>query len=331
MSSRRKIISFVLANLLILLSLEVLLPSKSSAEECPTIDPGKVFVFGYTPLFPTWTNKGESRVIKWAALEPGEFLNGKAVQVSFGTKISWLREAFNSWDDALDSISFLQVKSSESPDIRVGFTNILELDRVSLFNVWPDIVNPNRSNIRNRATIEFKYDASFLYFKENFMQSAQFEIAQILGLGIINPSSDLVSIVEYPWQPPYSQIPLSDFDIALVRSLYGESTCPSSFPMVYQLRAEVSRIKSQLSAASQQVEDLQKSVIAEQMRTKAAVDEIAKRDEQINSLARELTDLKQKIVRYEARLITTISCTNGKVTTKVTGLDPVCPKGYKRR
>ena len=112
--------------LLVLISATLLLyslpqMSTASAQEiCRTFNFNQTFNFGYNSDSPTWTSPGVKRVITWVALDSGE-LNGKMIQRSFGTQhLGWIREAFQSWDDALDSISFQEIKTGLNADIKVG-------------------------------------------------------------------------------------------------------------------------------------------------------------------------------------------------------------------
>lgn len=317
----------------------------ANAEECKKYDPSTIFAWGFEKDYPTWTKAGKTRVIRWTALEPGDSLNGKSIRSSFGSQIDWLKEAFDSWDQALDSVVFLQVPPTESADIKVGYTNILELDYVSYFNVWPDIVNPENAGLRARATIEFKYDAPFLYLKQNFMQSAQFEIGRILGLGYINPKNDIVSIMEFPWQAPYMQVPLSEYDVGLIRSIYGESTCPSSFPDLFKAYAKLKSLSDEITRMTEEITNLKKEntsyrervlvletnilALESQFKTEVGLSQDAR-----NSLESQLADAKKKIIAVNAELAkwkpSTITCIKGKIKKKITAIKPKCPAGFKR-
>jgi chemotaxis protein histidine kinase CheA len=218
----------LLSLLLVVASSVIFPPSVVAAESCREFNFKDTFNFGYNAELPTWNVPGSKRVITWAALNSGE-INGKKIQRSFGTPTQdWLREAFQSWDDALDSISFKEVSLSEDVDIKIGWTQVLQLDYESLFNFKA----PN--GLRSNATIEFKHQSTFLIFKENFIQAAQSDIGHILGMGYISPSSEVISVMEWPFQAPYAQVPLGEFDVALIRAIYSESTCASTFNPVIQ-------------------------------------------------------------------------------------------------
>ena len=200
----------------------------ANEENCRTFNLNQVFSFGYNPDFPTWTSPGIKKVISWVALESGE-LNGKKIQRGFGNQYQgWLKEAFQSWDDALDSISFQEVSAGVNADIKIGWTQVLQLDYESLFQV--KTAQPTRTV----ASIELKNGSAFLIFKDNFIQVIQSDIGHILGMGYISPSSQFESVMEWPFQAPYRQVPLGEFDVSLIRTIYSESTCPSTFSPVIQ-------------------------------------------------------------------------------------------------
>jgi hypothetical protein len=231
--------------------------STASAQEiCRTFNFSQTFNFGYNPDFPTWTTPGVKRVITWVALDSGE-LNGKRIQRSLGTpNLEWLKEAFQSWDDALDSVSFQQINAGSNADIKIGWTQVLQLDYETLFQVRT--AQPVRAN----ASIELKTGSVFLIFKENFIQAVQADIGHILGMGYINPSTEFESVMEWPFQAPYGQVPLGEFDVSLIRAIYSESTCPSSFSPVIQ--SKINQIAAVKAAEEKAAADRAAAIVAEE-------------------------------------------------------------------
>ena len=297
-------------------------------ESCPTFNFKEVFYFGYTDSYPTWTPPGVPRVITWSTLDSGE-LNGKTVRAAFQNQNKeWLREAFQSWDDALDSVSFSEIQSSEAADIKIAWTQVLQLDYESLFSVKAP------AGLRANATLEFKHLSSFLFMKENFIQAAQSDIGHILGMGYITPRSDLVSVMEWPFQAPYMQIPLGGFDVALIRALYSESTCPSTYAPAIRAKIkqdaeamaiEQARIKAELEA---------KALAEKQERERQELYWIAKGKEIAEKEAKELAIQKaQEEARAKAAQLKkkTITCVKGNVTRKVIAVNPKCPTGFKKK
>ena len=270
--------------LLVLISATLLLyslpqMSTASAQEiCRTFNFNQTFNFGYNSDSPTWTSPGVKRVITWVALDSGE-LNGKKIQRSFGTQhLGWIREAFQSWDDALDSISFQEINTGVNADIKIGWTQVLQLDYESLFQV--KTAQPTRSD----ASIELKNGSVFLIFKENFIQAVQSDIGHILGMGYISPSSDFESVMEWPFQAPYSKAPLGEFDVSLIRAIYSESTCPSTFSPIIQSKinqiaatkaAEVKAEAEKVAAALAEEKAAAARAVAKVAEEKAAAEKIA--------------------------------------------------------
>jgi regulator of protease activity HflC (stomatin/prohibitin superfamily) len=236
--------------------------STASAQEiCRTFNFSQTFNFGYNPDFPTWTTPGVKRVITWVALDSGE-LNGKRIQRSLGTpNLEWLKEAFQSWDDALDSVSFQQINAGSNADIKIGWTQVLQLDYETLFQVR------TAQPVRTNASIELKTGSVFLIFEENFIQAVQADIGHILGMGYINPSTEFESVMEWPFQAPYGQVPLGEFDVSLIRAIYSESTCPSSFSPVIQ--SKINQIAAVKAAEEKAAADRAAAIAAEE---KAAAD-----------------------------------------------------------
>jgi regulator of protease activity HflC (stomatin/prohibitin superfamily) len=251
---RKSLSAFISASLL-LFSLPQM--STASAQEiCRTFNFSQTFNFGYNPDFPTWTTPGVKRVITWVALDSGE-LNGKRIQRSLGTpNLEWLKEAFQSWDDALDSVSFQQINAGSNADIKIGWTQVLQLDYETLFQVR------TAQPVRTNASIELKTGSVFLIFEENFIQAVQADIGHILGMGYINPSTEFESVMEWPFQAPYGQVPLGEFDVSLIRAIYSESTCPSSFSPVIQ--SKINQIAAVKAAEEKAAADRAAAIAAEE-------------------------------------------------------------------
>lgn len=311
--------------LLLVTSSVIFSPKVIAVENCREFNFKETFNFGYNAEFPTWNAPGTKRVITWATMDSGE-INGKKIQRSFGSHTQdWLREAFQSWDDALDSISFKEVSLSEDIDIKIGWTQVLQLDYESLFNVKA----PN--GLRSNATLEFKNQSTFLIFKENFIQAAQSDIGHILGMGYITPSSEVISVMEWPFQAPYGQVPLGEYDVALIRAIYSESTCPSTFNQVIQAGIrdkQEAELKAKQEAEAKAAAELKARQDAE---AKAAADKVAAEKiiaDAESEAAKIIADAKAKAAETKK---TTITCVKGKLTKKVTAVNPKCPKGYKKK
>ncbi len=259
---RKSLLAFISASLM-LFSLPQI-TTASAQEICRTFNFGQTFNFGYNSDFPTWTTPGVKRVITWVALDSGE-LNGKRIQRSLGIQnLEWLKEAFQSWDDALDSVSFQEISTGSNADIKIGWTQVLQLDYETLFQVR------TAQPVRTNASIELKTGSVFLIFKENFIQAVQSDIGHILGMGYINPSTEFESVMEWPFQAPYGQVPLGEFDVSLIRAIYSESTCPSSFSPVIQ--SKINQIAAVKAAEEKAAEEKAAAKVAEE---KAAAERAA--------------------------------------------------------
>jgi len=310
---KRLLAVLVIAPLLLPLSQA---PKAVAEEKCRTFNFDQVFNFGYNKEFPTWTKPGVAKVITWATLDSGE-LNNKKVQRSFGDSAKgWLRTAFQSWDDALDSITFKEIEIGENPDIKVGWTQVLQLDYESLFNVKA----PN--DLRNSATIEFKHTSTFLIFKDNFIQAAQSDIGHILGMGYITPTIEFVSVMEWPFEAPYGQVPLGEFDASLIRAIYSESTCPSTFSPVIQ--AKIKEIESTKAAAEKEAAE---KAEAERALAKAVEEKLAAEKAAAEKAAAEKA-AAAKLAAAKAKLAASkkIVCKKGYQTK--TFIAPKCPPGW---
>jgi len=174
-----------------------------------------------------WKSTTGIRVITWTASAPIVF-DEPVVRSFTPDETTWLEAAFQSWDDALETVTFIEVPSSSNPEILIGFVAFTSApNQPNAFSYWDAWWSDNR---RDKATIKLSVDqTSWFKVKNKFIHSVQHEIGNVLGLGDITPCAKFTSTQEDEWQPPYGNIPLSNFDIGMVRQLYGESTCPSTF------------------------------------------------------------------------------------------------------
>lgn len=314
---RKSLSAFISASLL-LFSLPQM--STASAQEiCRTFNFSQTFNFGYNPDFPTWTTPGVKRVITWVALDSGE-LNGKRIQRSLGTpNLEWLKEAFQSWDDALDSVSFQQINAGSNADIKIGWTQVLQLDYETLFQVRT--AQPVRAN----ASIELKTGSVFLIFKENFIQAVQADIGHILGMGYINPSTEFESVMEWPFQAPYGQVPLGEFDVSLIRAIYSESTCPSSFSPVIQ--SKINQIAALKAAEEKTAAEKAAAKVAEE---KAAADRAAAIAAEEKAAAVKTEEARVAAVREAAEKAAAAKAAAAKAKIEASK-KIICKKGFQSK
>jgi hypothetical protein len=347
--------------LLVLVLLNILFPQQLvSAEVCPVYNFQSVFFEEYYPGT-KWDNRSGNRSITWSA--NASVIHDESVTRSFTLEeLEWIRSAFQSWDDALDSVKFTETPQSAQAEIVIGYVALTSAANqpgaTGYWNAWWN------NNWRNRATIKLKVsNTSWFSVKNQFIHAVQHELGNVLGLGDILPTNDFASTQEDSWQPPYGPIPLSDFDIGLIRQLYGESTCPSSFPnaaakTAAELKAKqeaeakaAAELKAKQEAEAKAAAELKAKQEAEakaaaelkakqEAEAKAAAELKAKQEAEAAAKAaadKIIQDAKLEAARIlaEAKAAAakkiTITCVKGKLTKKVTATKPKCPAGYRKK
>ncbi len=124
-----------------------------------------------------------------------------------------ITKAFQLWDDALDTVSF-EKDDSGSPNVQqitIGLVNDIR-DENGLFEIeWDE----NNEIIKASIIIEKDLD-------EYFLTAVLHEIGNVLGLGDIRTRGDLQSIMEDPYDEIFKDDKLWEFDIKMIKQLYGE-------------------------------------------------------------------------------------------------------------
>ncbi len=190
--------------------------------KCQSFDFKKIFYADYT-TGSRWDNRQGNLEISWSA--KATIINDEDSARAFSEKENaWIRTAFKSWDDALETLSFREVAPAEKPQIVIGFVDLkpsgVQLDAMGFWNTW--VSNGNRY----RATIKLKSDKTKWFSNQShFIHTVQHELGNTLGLGDLAPSKSIVSVLEDPWQPPYGKSALGTTDVAMIRQLYGETSC----------------------------------------------------------------------------------------------------------
>ena len=124
-----------------------------------------------------------------------------------------ITKAFQLWDDALDTVSFEKddAGSPNAQQITIGLVNDLR-DENGLFEIeWDE----NNEIIKASIMIEKDLD-------EYFLTAVLHEIGNVLGLGDIRTRGDLQSIMEDPYDEIFKDDKLWEFDIKMIKQLYGE-------------------------------------------------------------------------------------------------------------
>jgi hypothetical protein len=288
----------------------------ASAEDCPVIEYSKLN-FDKAPA-PNWKNSEPVRVITWSSNET--FIRTDQVSTAFSDiEQSWLEQAFNNYGEVLDSIAFQKVNASSNPDITIGYTllskGIIPTETTGgNFGLWAfdrflqkgaiQLLDPKLwpSNLTN-----FRSETTFILSVEN-------EIGNMLGVpDVANGSKEtLVSVYNTSKFKVYGQSKLNDYDSAIVRQLYGESTCNSK----YTTDARAKNLAADKVAGQQY---LAKLAAPTPTPTPTPV------------VTATPTPTPTATATKAAVKATTITCIKGKLTKKVTAINPKCPAGYKKK
>ena len=195
--------------------------SAMAAAPCPTYDLASLFYDDYYGT--VWTAPGTSRTLRWTPF--AATVHTEAVTRPFSeAELALVREAFAAWDAALDSIVLEEVAGGAPAEITIGLTPIAEMG-TSVDGYWNGWWGGDR--IRSRATIRMRSSSGFLAAGgAGFKHGVMHELGNVLGMGDIRPRGDIESTQEDPWEGPYGPATLSAFDRAVIRQMYGESTCP---------------------------------------------------------------------------------------------------------
>lgn len=299
----RKFLSILLLLSLTIAPNAIIAPS-SNAETCPNYDLSKIFDEEFFPDV-KWDNSSKPRVITWSP--NATTIKGEPIARNFrADEMEWLQISFNAWDLALDSIDFRKVEDPARADVIIGFT---PLQNNGFWTVETE------EKVRKSGTIRISSTTPIILTKEGFIEVAQSEIGNLLGLGDIQHSIDGDSVLFDPDIPPFGEPVLNDFDISLIRQFYGESTCKSSWSP-----ALVKAKEDWVAAQALALKVAQEKADAE-AKAKAQAEADAKAKAKAEEEARARAALNKK----------TITCVKGTKVKKVTGTKPVCPKGYKKR
>ena len=206
--------------ILVLLSCLFNIPSISYAgqinEICLTYNLSSLFYDDYFP-----GTKWQNKEISWSINSP--VIYNKNISRSLSdTEVVLVRQAIKSWDDALDTVSFKEISDYQNAEINIGLTDLSN----SFSGYWNALW---QNNIRYKAYIQINALDQKIVNEDRFIHTVQHEVGNVLGLGDIERSGDINSVLEDPFEFPFGNKTLSDFDTGLIRQLYGESTCPSTF------------------------------------------------------------------------------------------------------
>ena len=221
---RKKLNTLIISSLLVF---NIFIPThQAHAEVCKDYNFQSLFYRAYYPGT-KWDNSSGNRTISWSA--NASVIKDESVTRPFTPEeLTWVRSAFQSWDDALETVSFFE-NTQPSAEITIGyvaFTSVVNQAATGYWDAWW-----GSDNMRTKATMKLRASSTDWFSDKNkFIHAIQHQLGHVLGLGDILPSSEFASTQEDELQPPYGPIPLNDFDTGMIRQLYGEPTCPSTFP-----------------------------------------------------------------------------------------------------
>lgn len=167
-----------------------------------------------------WAATGESRTISWSTLDGGTLSlaspRGSSITVvqSSAAYVSIYQQAFDLWDAALDTITFVQTDEGNGADVTVAIANIDGPGGIE--GRWTSSWN---NFVINRGTIHFDPDD---LDTGDLLTTALHEVGNILGLGDIQPTSSFQSVQEDPFPEDFAGTSLWEYDVNLIRNYYGE-------------------------------------------------------------------------------------------------------------
>ena len=292
----------------------------STSENCPTFDPISIFDEGGYISDLRWRYP---RKITWNLPislygAPGSGLNSENTSRRFSLKeIEIIQDAIDEWDRALDGIQFQ--KTEINGDLEIG---LVENPQYGWIYTWESALKGSSIRYYVRSRISINSLDQGIINEGYFSALVSRRIANILGFGFISSKISNSSVVKGTLQDLYdvsrgtslknegARHRLSDYDIGLMRSLYGESTCKSTFGVIFDTAREKEKEeRAKLQEARRSFEEAKAKAEAE---------------------AKAKAEAEAKAKAEAAKKKSTIACVKGKVTKKVTAVKPKCPMGYRK-
>ena len=155
----------------------------------------------------TW-NFAEEQIV--TAYEEKEYSVIKPTQ----QRITYTTNAFQLWDDALDSINFKQSQNPDNADITIGIIDDIPGRN---YGYWGSVWDENNEITYSTIIIEKNLTGAL------YLTTILHEIGNVLGLGDISPRQDIKSIQEDPFPEIFVGSSLWEFDVQMIKQLYDEN------------------------------------------------------------------------------------------------------------
>ena len=134
-----------------------------------------------------------------------------------------IRNAFKTWDNAIEEVRFIETKEGNSADITLALTD-LEDSYSGYWNYsWDQNKNILKGAIRFNAS---RPDNGY------FLTTAMHEIGNMMGLGDLHASSNYRSVQEDPFPERFYGNQLWDFDAQLINTIYPNSLPANQEPSI---------------------------------------------------------------------------------------------------
>jgi hypothetical protein len=357
-----------------LVCINLLVPiQQAQAEVCPVYNFQSLF---FEEFYGTrWDNRAGNIEITWS-LNRTVIRDENIVRNFSGKEQVWVREAFTSWDDALSTVSFKEAANPDTAQISIGLVPLNQPGAAGFWNAtwfgnWRNVATIKiKESIIASNELSIKSKTPFVdsdTFQRNWLIGiVQHELGNVLGLGDIKPDSGVVSIQNDPFNSNATFNPLRESDVAMMRQLYGESTCPSTFTPAYkaavvlkgkqeaEAKAAAELIAKQEAEAKAAAELKAKQeaeakaaaelIAKQEAEAKAAAELKAKQEAELkaaaelkakqDALAKAAAELKAKqdaVAKAATNKKITITCIKGKTVKKVSAIKPKCPAGFKKK
>ena len=232
----------IIISIISVITLGLFSPITANADTCPTYNLNNIFFEEYVEGS-VWTKPGDTRTITWTvSATTFPRINKPVVKQLSDKEIQWIQEGINSQDEILDSITFQKVDTPDA-DLVIGYGDV-DSDALAWWNSWWNL----DTLIRFKGTIRLNSkEAIWFYSKTNFIMTIQHEVRNVLGSGDIKSRFGIDSVNVDPARIVRDNL-VSDDDYAILRQIYGESTCLSNSPATKARLAAEAKAKAEAEA-----------------------------------------------------------------------------------